>query len=428
MSPAAPLKRWKFGPAISALVICAGLGGCDRDAPSSRGAAGSVRDGVAVTLGSVVHRPIERSIEVTGTLFGEEETTVSAKLSGRVIDVFKDIGDRAEQDSVLGQIDPKDYQLALEQERARASASLAELGLSQLPDDTFDPETLPKVEKARAEASNAQAKFERARRLFEQAPPLLSEQDYADIRTAWEVARNEADVEQLSARATLADARAQAATVAVAEQRLADCVIKAPVIDERPTLVYRVGERMVSVGEYVNESKPLFRLVATDILKFKALVPERYAGQVQPGQIARVATEGEGAPITGSVTRVSPTIDAQSRTFIVEIKVENADQRLKPGGFGRASIVLRTDSEAIFVPREAMISFAGISKVFSVKDAKAVEHRVTPGTSVDGMIEIRGAFDAEQVVTSNAAALAQGTPVTVGAAAKESPSPTKSGG
>jgi RND family efflux transporter MFP subunit len=393
----------------------AALSACDRGpASGAKGRAGgeAARDAVEVSVGDVVRRPVERTVEVTGTLYGEEESVVSAKVSGRVAEVSADIGDRVKQDSLLAQIEPRDYQLALDQSRALGSASLAKLGLSSIPDDSFDPETLPTVQKARAEAGNAEAKFERAKRLFEQSPPLLSEQDFADIRTAWEVARNQADVEMLSARAILADARAQAAAVAVAQQRVTDTLIRVPTVDTRPNLVYRVAERLVSIGEYVTEGRPLFRLVSTDILEFRAQVPERYSGQVQTGQVARVLTESAEA-VEGHVTRVSPSVDPQSRTFMVEIQIENAEQRLKPGGFGRAQIVLRTDADALFVPRSALVSFAGINRVYSVKDAKAVEHRVTPGVTLDTLVEIASPLDVTSVVTRNAAGLAAGTPVTI---------------
>lgn len=389
--------------------------GCDRAGSPATRAHGIPQGVVEVSLGAVIHRPVERTIEVTGTLYGEEETTVSAKQSGRVLEVSKDIGDRVQQGAILAQQEAKDYQLALEQQRATASASLAKLGLATLPDDSYDPETLPTVQKARAEAANAQAKFERARKLFEQSPPLLSEQDFADIRTAWEVSRNQADVELLSARSTLAEARAQHAAVAVAEQRVNDTVIRVPIVDTRPNLEYRVGERLVSIGEYVNEGRALFRLVSTDTLKFRALVPERYAGQVAVGQAARVTTEGVDSAVAGEVTRVSPAIDAASRTFVVEIRVENANQKLKPGGFGRCAIVLRTDPDAVFVPRAALVSFAGINRVYSVGDGKAVEHRVAPGVTLDDLVEITSPLNTQQVVTRNAAGLAAGTPVTVAA-------------
>ena len=399
-----------------ALLLAAFACSCDRS-PNTNGKGPHERDAVEVSLGDVVRRPVERTIEVTGTLYGEEETTVSAKLSGRVVEVSKDIGDRVDQGALLAQIDPRDYQLALEQQRATAAASLAKLGLSALPDQSFDPETLPTVEKARAEASNAEAKYERARKLFEQTPPLLSEQDFADIRTAWDVARNQANVELLSARATLAEASAQMAAVAVAEQRVMDALVKSPLIDARPNLEYRVGERLVSIGDYVSEGRALFRLVSTDVLKFRAMVPERYAGDVKLGQVARVTTDGEPESVEGRVTRVSPSIDSASRTFVVEVQIDNADQSIKPGGFGRCAIVMRTDPDGQFVPRTALVSFAGINRVYSVKDDKAVEHRVTPGVIVGDLVEIASPINVTTVVTRNAAGLAAGTPVKVTSAA-----------
>ncbi len=378
---------------------------------------------VLVTTAPVEVRSIPRTIDATGTLFGEEETTISAKLGGRVVEIKADVGDPVLPGAPLAQIDETDYRLALAERRTAVLATLARIGLTDLPPQDFDPSEVPTVVRARAEAANAEARFQRGRTLYEEDPPLISEEDFADLRTAWEVSISGAEVELLTVRAVVAEARTLAAQAAVAAQRLADTLIRAPGVADEPGGTpgngvatpprYRVAERLVSLGEYVTEGRPTFRLVAGDLIKFRADVPERFVGQVQVDQAAEVRVEAYDDPVQGRIARVSPRIDPLSRTFQVEIHVPNADGRLKPGAYARGRITTHADEGAVMVPDAAIVTFAGVHKVFSVRDGKAVEHRVRTGDRQDGLVEIVGGLSAPEVVVSGAAALADGAPVRV---------------
>lgn len=371
----------------------------------------------SVTLAPVVLRPAERTVEVTGTLLGQEEAAISAKVPGRITTIYHDLGDVVAPAAPLARIDPRDFELALAERRALAAAALAKLGLTELPDErpgeAFDASDLPTVRRAHAEAANAQARFDRATQLFEQSPPLISAQDFADLQTARDVARSQAEVEQLTARATLAEARAQAAAVEVAHQRLRDAVITAPAPPrpDAPALRYRVAQRLINTGEYVTEGRVLFRLVATDVLKLRAQVPERYAVAIKPDQPAHVLIESVSSPISGRVARVSPAVDPSSRTFAVEIEIDNRDAEFKPGAFARARIVTAVDPSVAFVPASAVVSFAGVDRVFSIADGKAVEHRVTLGRRDGDLVEIVGGLPVDRVIAAEAAGLVAGAPV-----------------
>jgi multidrug efflux pump subunit AcrA (membrane-fusion protein) len=397
---------------VRILLLAAALSGCTRhDASSTSARSPQEQPAVPVTLVPVERRQLPRQIEVTGTLLADEDAHIATKQPGRIIAVEKDVGDVVTAGEPLARIDPTDLRLALDEAATKASALLAKLGLLELPGDTFDPSYLPQVVRARAEAANADSKFARAKILFEQQPPLLAEQDFADIRTALEVAKSQAEVELLTARAALAESRAQAAVVATARQRLVDCTIAAPSHSDRPDLRYRVAHRSVTVGEYVNTGAPAFRLVAVDTIKHEARIPDRFAGLVTTGLTAVV--RGNGVPDReGRVARVSPVVDPQSRTFVCEITLDNTDGQLKPGAFCEATITLARNDEATFVPDAAVLSFAGVHRVFSVKDGKAIEHRVTLGERRGGTVQIVSKTPIESVVTTGNATLVAGTPVT----------------
>lgn len=390
-------------------------GGCGDDPPTSRQE--PAPEAIPVTLAPVARRTAAASVEVTGTLFGAEQATISAEVPGRVERIDRDVGDVVGEGGVLAQIEQVQYRLALDQKRAAMLESLASLGLTELPQDDFDPAQVPRVMKARREADNADARFRRAEQLWGQEPPLISEQDYSDLKTARDVARSDAEVALLDARATLAAARSRNVELALAEQRLDDTTVRAPTFERAPSgraHTYSVAARLVSVGEYVAAGAPMFRLVAADPIKFRGDVPERFVDRVRGGQVATLRVDAFSEPFGGAVARINPQVNERSRTFQVEIEVPNGDGRLRPGAFGIASIVIGEDANVAFVPAEALVTFAGITKVFTVADGKAVEHRVSAGRRVGDLVEVLGApTEFDSVVVTGGRRLATGTPVRV---------------
>lgn len=378
---------------------------------------------IQVSLGPVTLSEAVRHLEVTGSLEGDVETVVASKVRGRTTALHADLGDAIETGATLGTIDPRDYELELAQREATVLATLAQLGLAAMPDATFDASQVPAVRRRQSEADNARARFERAERLFSQTPPLIAEQDLADLRTTWHVARDNAEAELLAAKALVVKARAEQALVEIARQQVSDTTVRAPAGFSGAPAQFRVAERLVSTGEFMTEGTPMFRLVVANPIRFRATVPERFADTVSVGQRATVELES-GLRVEGSVARIAPDVDVRSRSFGVEILVPNADHRLKPGGFARGSIEIAREAGVTFVPPEAVVSFAGVDRVFSVRDGKAVAHRVRLGIRQDGLVEIVGGLPVSEIVVTGVSLLSQDTPVTVGALTPPPASPS----
>jgi multidrug efflux pump subunit AcrA (membrane-fusion protein) len=251
---------------------------------------------------------------------------------------------------------------------------------------------------------------------------LISQQDYADLQTAWDVARSNLDVERLQAEATLAEARTLQAQLRMAEQRLHDTLHVAPQIvrgeepsaaADDPARLYDVAERLVYVGDFVQIGSPLLRLVDADPVKLRAQVPERRLGDVKVDQAAKVRVESYAEPFAGRVWRVSPAVDMTTRNFMVEILIANPDGKLKPGSFATADIEVGREM-ALCVPESSVIAFAGVTKVVLVRDGKAAEQRIELGERSNGLIEVRKGLEAgDQVVVRPSASLTTGTPVTI---------------
>lgn len=124
----------------------------------------------------------------------------------------------------------------------------------------------------------------------------------------------------------------------------------------------------------------------------------------------------------GKVSRVNTTVDRASRTFTVEVAIPNADRKLSAGSFAKASIIVDQNAQALTVPEEAILNFAGVVKVFVIKNGKAHGIPVTAGDKrrIDEApysrtwVEVNGPIASGlQVITSGFNQLSDGTPVQI---------------
>jgi RND family efflux transporter MFP subunit len=216
--------------------------------------------------------------------------------------------------------------------------------------------------------------------------------------------RYQAAVEEVRHRQALLTERRT--DVSLARQQLADTALYAPIDGA-------VKERRASIGEFLAAGAPVASLVQLHPLRLRVAVPERDAPGVKLGQPVRVRIEGDAAEHTGRVVRLSPTIQEQNRTLVVEAEVVNPEGRLRPGAFARAEIVVEAKQPAVLVPASAIVSFAGIEKVLAVQDGKAVEKRIRTGRRVGDRVEIEEGLAAGESVVVEPGNLIGGQPVTV---------------
>ena len=120
---------------------------------------------------------------------------------------------------------------------------------------------------------------------------------------------------------------------------------------------------------------------------------------MRAGQTVRVRVEGDATDHAGRVVRLSPAITEDSRTLAVEVEVPNRAGRLRPGAFATADIVVDVAEMAVIVPASAIVTFAGIDKVVTIENGKALEKRVELGRREGDRVEVvEGLRAGERVV------------------------------
>jgi RND family efflux transporter MFP subunit len=397
------------------------LGGCSHEKeqlPPELTDASQNPDAVKVTASPVVLRPVQRFVGLVGTLHAYEETSIGAEVGGRVRKVAHDVSDHLRPGEVLVEIDPTDYQLRVRQAQKELQVELAKLGLSDPPTARTDVTRIPVVVQARLRRENAQTRVDRTKTLV--AKRAAPEEELTERMSEFRVAHAEYDNQVLLAKAGIAAILVKQEALAMAEQQLKDTLVRVPAPSQpvegaAGDVEYAITKRTVAEGEYVMEGAELFTLVIEHPLKFRGRVPERRMSEVQVGQAAKVFASAYAQPFDGEVTRINPVIDPATRAFEVEILISNPERQLKPGGFAKTGILTTLDNQAVTVPLEALVTSAGVTKIFLVENGRAREVQVSVGTQETDWVEIaepRLPADA-QVVTSGQAVIADGTEIEV---------------
>jgi RND family efflux transporter MFP subunit len=370
---------------------------------SAKNAPGAVETRVVKTA-QVSEIPMERAVTVSGTLAAQDQATISAKVPGRVQTLAVDLGSIVHKGQVIAQLEPQDYKLRLQQAEAALAQARARVGLSpDGADEQVDAEKTATVRQARALLDDAKLKLERAKSLLAKGVIAQAQLDAAEADYKVALSRYQDGVEEIRNRQALVVQRRS--ELEIARQQLTDSTIVAPFDGV-------VQEKRTSVGEYLAAGTAIVNLVRMDPLRLRAEVPERESHNVRQGQQVRVTVEGDTNVYTGVIARLSPSITQQNRMLIVEAEVRN-NGRLRPGSFARADIVADAKSLSPAVPAIAVVSFAGIDKVITIQDGKALEKPVTIGRHAGEWVEVLSGVKTGDTVIVNPGNLQSGQPVTV---------------
>lgn len=385
------------------VLLCVVTPACTSDYSASARQTSEVAPTKQVRTVTVEQRPVERTVDVLGSLAAHDQATLSTKVPGRISRLTVDFGSLVEQGQILAQVEPRDYELQVQQSEAALAQARVRLGLSpQGTNDQVDPEQTATVRQARALLADAQQKRERLAALVEKG--LIAKADFDAADATYKVALGrvqDAEDEIHNRQAILMQRRAE---LEIAKQRVADTMIRAPFDGN-------IQARHASIGEYVAASAPVVTLVRMNPLRLRAEVPERAAAQVQAGQKIRVTIEGDPTIYTGVVTRMGPTINEQTRILTVEADVRNPGT-LRPGAFARVAIVTKAADLALTVSPQAIVTFAGLEKVWVVQEGKVVEKAIVTGTHTEGWVEITNGVNVGDVVVVAPGNLRAGQTVT----------------
>ena len=359
-----------------------------------------------VRVATVVQRPIGESVAVNGTLAVYDRATMATKVAGRVQALSVDLGSPVRKGQLLARIEPAEYQLRAQQADAALAQARARLGLpADGSADKVDPGETGTVRQARALLDEARMAHQRSATLFKEGLIGKAEFDSAESKLKVAESQYQDALEEIqSRRATASQRRAEAG---LARQQLSNTGVYA-------SFDGVVEQRRTSLGEFLPAGAPVVDIVRINPLRFRAEVPEREAGSVRPGQPVRISADGSREH-TGRIARMSPTINERNRVLLVEADIPN-DGSLRAGAFARAVIETGQSALSATVPSSAIVTFAGLQKVLTIQDGKAVERAVSTGRRTAEWTEVLSGVTVGDQVVLAPGNLQSGQPVAVAAA------------
>ncbi|MFW5730351.1 MAG: efflux RND transporter periplasmic adaptor subunit [Desulfonatronovibrionaceae bacterium] len=327
------------------------------------------RPPVSVELAPVSRVTLMDTVKGIGTLQSIQHVEIKPEISGKITRINFQEGELVKSGELLFEIESQKQQKQLDSNRAA-------------------------LEEARSRLQNLKRNHQRFARLYKQG--IISENEMDRVQTDMESAA--AEVKRLSAH------------VELAREDISDASVLAP-------LTGYISNRMVDKGSVISPGQVLATMYQTDPLEITFNIPEKYMAGVAPGQT--VLAEVSAYPdkrFQGKVTFISPTVNESTRTLELKAAIDNPVNKLRPGAFAAAMLILGYRENTLVVPEESLVAVRDGYVVFAADpDSMTVEMKpVETGLRRPGLVEIiRGLEAGEKVVSTGHMNLGPGASIRV---------------
>jgi len=371
-------RRRRRGLVIAAICALCVLGGLIYWSQTPRADSTSrskVRAAVPVSVVTVSHQDVPVYLTGLGTVQALFTVAIHSQVDGKLQDVFFKEGQRVKKGEALAKIDPRLYQAALDQAKARRAMDQATLTAAEKDLDRFralvqkNAETQQNLDLQQAKVEQARASIDADSAAIETAQTNL---DYTNI-----VAPNEG----------------------------------------------RMGVRLVDPGNVVhaNDQGAIAVLTQTQPTAVLFTLPAHTLDDVRAamarGAVEVAAYDRDNARLlsSGTLATIDNMIDQATATYKLKAMFANADETLWPGEFINARLLLEVRKEAVVIPHVAVQRGPHGLFAWIVKNDNTVEPRpiVTGTTTDDRTIVTSGIAAGERVVTDGQYKLQTGAAVTI---------------
>ncbi|HKP57875.1 MAG TPA: efflux RND transporter periplasmic adaptor subunit [Polyangiales bacterium] len=340
----------------------AAAAGCQRKPPPEAKAA--TLPPVQVESALIDEHPVPKTLIVTGTLEADQRTELAANAAGRVTRTFVERGDHVKAGALLAQLDTRGAALGHAEAEANAKAITEQL------------------ESVRAECKR-----------------------YAALRDKGAITQQEYDRQAVQCRTQASSEEAARARLAEAARVIQDAAIRAPFAGV-------IGERFISVGDYVQPNSKVVTLLVDDPLRLRLSVPEPAIPYAKEGTEVRFKVLSiPDREFTARIKYVGREVRPTTRDLIDEAVVDNRERLLLPGTFVTAELPTGNVNQAL-VPKNALVDAGGEHTVFAIVDQRLEQRAVHTGMSIDDRIAVsEGLKKGDRVVLNPKPDLKDGSPV-----------------
>jgi RND family efflux transporter MFP subunit len=319
---------------------------------------------------------------------------VSSEVAGVVRDVLVEIGHEVKAGQELVRLDTTELKLAMDRAESALRQTEAQLGVDASRSGEIPPdEQIATVRTAAATRDSDRAQLARALELSGKGLASKVELDAAQTKAKVSDAAYQAALENVHAlKASVQDRRA---SYELAKKKLDDATI-------RTQIAGAVAERSVQRGEYIRENTPVVTIVRMDPLKLRTAVQEKYANLIRQNQVVDFGVEPfPNDKFHGKIAFISPSVDQSTRTFAVEVLVDNPAHKLKPGFFAKGEILVGVDENVLAVPDETVSVLAGVSSVFVIENGIIKQTSIQLGEHEGKFFEVLSGLKGDEILAAS---------------------------
>jgi multidrug efflux system membrane fusion protein len=382
---------------IPLFALYTGCGGTEAKSASQKGPPPP-----PVVVATVTQQPVPLEIRAIGNVEAWSAVEIKSQVAGQLASVNFQEGDDVRQGQVLFQIDPREFQQAVQEAEAQVASQQAALGQAEA-----------NYQRDLAQARNADAQAKR----------------YSDLTAKGIVSREQND--QLQTQATAAGKAANATKAAIesaraaiqgAEARLADAKLKlsytritAPISGRTGSLQFKEGNLVTANAAtplvIINQISPVYATFSIPEQTLDQLRSYAAAGKLN---VAALPAQAAGEPEIGVLDFLDNKVDQQTGTIRMKARFPNNDRRLWPGQFVNVAVRLSSPIETV-VPMAAVRTAQVGSYVFVVKADGTAEQRTveTPRSYRDFAVIARGLNQGERVIVEGQLRVKPGTKVQI---------------
>jgi RND family efflux transporter MFP subunit len=379
-------RRFRAALLVAAGVFGVLVSGCGGDRKAEAEDAAHAPSAPVV---KVVRRDLNNELEIASEFQPLQEIEVYAKVSGYIKKLYVDWGTHVKQGQILAELEIPELQQQLQQDEASARRSEQDLGRSR-----------EELNRAQSAYNVAHLTYNRLADVQKSRPELVAQEEI-DAAQGKDLEAN-AGVSSAKDAVSAAEQGLLAAKAALGKDQamFAYARITAP-FDGVVTQIYAYTGSLLPAGTSSNKGDlALCQLSQNNALRLVIPLPERAVTDVHVGDTVNIEVSGAKDAFTGKIVRLSGQIETQTRTMHTEVQVPNPNYLLVPGMYASVKIPLRSASQALSIPVQAVQSSgSGQGTVLLVNSSNRVEKReIKLGIETASQAEVLSGLNENEMV------------------------------
>ncbi len=177
----------------------------------------------------------------------------------------------------------------------------------------------------------------------------------------------------------------------------------------------KLGMRNFSPGAFLSTGELITQLAQIDPIKVHFSIPAKYADQIHTGQLVTISSSGSGDTSNAEIYAIDPVIDPSNRSLQIRALLNNSDHNFIAGDYANIKINIEQGQNALLVPAEAVIPELNTHVVYKVENSRAVRQQIDIGTRTSSMVQaLSGVSIGDTVIVTGLLEISQGDRLTVG--------------